>query len=87
MAEPQVFIDCRDANLHWFGTGTEAPIINQMNSKNRIRQNLTQQIPVGRLEHQFLAVAGTIGLTIAAALIVIIFIIRKARTSEIRVWE
>jgi len=70
-----------------FRTGTEAPILNQLNFKNRPKQDLTQMIPVGRLEHQKMTVYLTIGMTVGIALLAIVLMIEKAKNSTIRVWK
>ena len=73
---PKVFIDCRKAALHHFRTGTEAPIINQINKSNKPNK-ISQMIPVGRIEHRDGCILMTLGLTILGSLSSVFFMYTK----------
>ena len=49
--EPEIFIDCVDHDLMAYYTGTPAPIIDYVDSKNRPKHELLVNLPVGKLEH------------------------------------
>ena len=85
LRDPEVFIDCYDRSLHLFKTGTDAPIINQVTELNRPKQDLTQLIPVGRLEHQSMIVFTTVAFTLFLSCAASSLIIYKTRNTKIKV--
>ena len=71
--DPEVFIDCRDAPLLYYGWGKDIPIINVLTEENRPsnREGLTQMIAAGRAEHRTEATVITLSLTIGATILVL----------------
>ena len=83
MVDPQVFIDCRDAELYHFRSESDKPIIDQLTAQNRPHQNLVQKIAVGRIEDRKSIEITTIAFTVIMAIVMIVVIINKAKNSEI----
>lgn len=77
--EPAIFIDCRDAALRFFALGTEAPIINLVNDKNR-QNKISQMIPTGRIEDRENCIVVTLALTISGSLLGVYLMIQKSYT-------
>ena len=82
--DPEVFIDCRDAPLLYYGWKNDIPIINVLDEKNRPSNDMTQMIAAGRAEHRTEAIVVTLGLTITATFVVLKQLFDKANNAKIR---